>query len=241
MDSRDIISWNTIISCYGFSDYPHEALLLFEEMKAEGFQANRVTFVALLTACSHAGKLKEGFQFFEAMRKQYGIIPDVSHYACLVDCMGRIGELHGAYEFIKNMPIEPDDCVWSALLSSCRIHGDLDLAEVAASHLIQLKPQHSGYWVLLSNIYADASRWDDVAKVRAAMKEASVKKFPGYSWIEISQSEVHQFLTADKSHKNSGDIYLALEGLTLQLQDEGYVPRLDLKFSWKGSFDCLKS
>ncbi|KAH0449413.1 hypothetical protein IEQ34_020105 [Dendrobium chrysotoxum] len=240
MDFCDIISWNTIISCYGFSDRPQEALLLFEEMKAEGLKPNRVTFIALLSACSHAGMLKEGLEFFETMSKRYGIIPDVSHYACIVDSMGRIGELYRAYEFIKDMPIEPDDCIWSALLSSCRIHGDLELAEVAARHLIQLKPKHSGYWVLLSNIYADAARWEDVAKVRAAMKDASVKKIPGYSSIEVGQSEVHRFLTADKSHENSDDIYVALEGLTMQLKDEGYVPRLDFKFSFKGSFDCFK-
>ncbi|KAK8944247.1 Pentatricopeptide repeat-containing protein [Platanthera zijinensis] len=231
MDSYDIISWNTLISCYGFSDQPQEAFTLFEKMKSLGLKPNRVTFIALLSACSHAGMLKEGLHYFETMSDQYGILPDVAHYACIVDNLGRMGELHRAFEFIKEMPVEPDDYIWSALLSSCRSHGNLELAEAAAMNLIALKPQHSGYWVLLSNIYADASMLDDAANVRAAMKDGGVKKCPGYSWIEVGQSEVHRFLTADKSHQSNLDIYVSLEGLTMQLKDEGYIPRLDSKFS----------
>ncbi|PKA54108.1 Pentatricopeptide repeat-containing protein [Apostasia shenzhenica] len=230
-DLVDIISWNTIISCYGFSDAPKAAFLLFQKMKASGLKPNRVTFVSLLSACSHAGMLDEGLHYFEIMTKQYGIIPDVAHYTCLVDNMGRRGELYRAYQFIKEMPIEPDDRIWSALLVSCRIHGNLELAEIAAKQLVELNPTHSGYWVLLSNIYADASRWEDVANVRAAMKDVGVKKFPGYSWIRVGQNEVRRFLTADESHRNSNDIYLALDGLTMQLKDEGYVPLVDSMFS----------
>ncbi|KAG0500152.1 hypothetical protein HPP92_000224 [Vanilla planifolia] len=185
MVSCDIISWNTIISCYGFNGCPQEAILLFEEMKLEGLKPNRVTFIALLSAFSHAGMVDQGLDYFKSMSTQYGIIPDVGHYACIVDNMGRLGELGRAYQFIKDMPMEPDDCIWSALLSSCRIHGNLELAEVAAKNLVKLKPQHSGYWVLLSNVYSDASRWDDVANVRAAMKDGGVKKCHGYSWVEI--------------------------------------------------------
>ncbi|KAG0495547.1 hypothetical protein HPP92_000238 [Vanilla planifolia] len=158
MVSCDIISWNTNISCYGFSGCPQEAILLFEEMKLEGLKPDRVTFIALLSACSHAGMVDQGLDYFKSMSTQYGIIPDVVHYACIVDNVGRLGELDRAYQFIKDMPMEPDDCIWSALLSSCRIHGNLKLAEAAAKNLVKLKPQHSGYWVLLSNIYSAASR-----------------------------------------------------------------------------------
>ncbi|KAG0495606.1 hypothetical protein HPP92_000297 [Vanilla planifolia] len=201
-------------------------------MKLEGLKLDRVTFIALLSACSHAGMVDQGLDYFKSTSTQYGIIPDVGHYACMVDNMGRLGELDRAYQFIKDIPMEPDDCIWSALLSSCRIHGNLELAEVAAKNLVELKTQHSGYWDLLSNIYSDASRWDDVANFRAAMKDGGVKKCAGYSWVEIGNSEVHRFLTADKSHKSCSDIYVALEGLTMQLKDEGYVPCADSKFSF---------
>ena len=224
MEWSDNISWNTIISCYGFSASPHEAISLFEKMIEQGWKPNRITFIALLSACSHAGMLEKGLHYFETMEKEHGTVPDLDHYTCIVDNMGRLGQLERAYQFIKDMPIEPDDCIWSALLSSCRIHGNIELAEVAAKNLIELEPQHSGYWVLLSNIYANASRWRDVASVRAAMKDGGVKKSPGYSWIEVGGSELHRFLNADKFHKKCDDIYLALDGLTEQLKDEGYVP-----------------
>lgn len=224
MEWSDSISWNTIISCYGFSAFPDQAISLFEEMVGQGWKPNRITFIALLSACSHAGLLEKGLHYFETMEKEHGIVPDLDHYTCIVDNMGRSGQLERAYQFIKDMPIEPDDCIWSALLSSCRIHGNIELAEVAAKNLIELKPQHSGYWVLLSNIYANASRWRDVRSVRAAMEDGGVKKIPGYSWIEVGGSELHRFLNADKSHKKCDDIYLALDGLTEQLKDKGYVP-----------------
>lgn len=226
-ECRDNITWNTIISCYGINAGPYEAFSLFKEMQEQGWKPNRVTFIALLSACSHAGLLDEGLYYFEAMTEEYGIVPDVDHYACIVDNLGRAGQLKRAYQFIKNMPIKPDDCVWSALLSSCRIHGNIELAEVVAKKLIELDPQHSGYWVLLSNIYADASRWKDVAYVRQAMRDGGVKKCPGYSWIELGGSELHRFLTSDKSHRQRFDIYSTLNGLTKQLKDEGYVPLID--------------
>ncbi|XP_042387663.1 pentatricopeptide repeat-containing protein At4g16470-like [Zingiber officinale] len=226
---KDVISWNTIISCYGFSARPQEAILLFDRMKDEGWKPNRVTYIALLSACNHAGLIDEGLHYFETMVSEHGIVPDVDHYTCIVDSLGKAGLLKKAYQFIKDMPVEPDDYIWGALLSSCRIHGDVQLAEIAAKHLIELDPQHSGYWVLLSNVYADASRWGDVSEVRAAMKGAGVNKCPGFSWVEVGGREVHRFLTADKLHEQCDDIYLALDGLTKQLKDEGYVPLVNPK------------
>ncbi|WOL07981.1 hypothetical protein Cni_G16732 [Canna indica] len=226
---KDVISWNTIISCCGFSAHPEEAISFFHRMKEEGWKPNRVTYIALLSACSHAGLLDEGLHYFETMTSEHGIVPDVDHYACIVDGLGRAGQIKKAYQFIKDMPIEPDDCIWGALLSSCRIHGDMELAEVAAKHLIELDPQHSGYWVLLSNVYADASMWRDVSEVRAAMKDSGVNKCPGFSWVDIDGREVHRFLSIDKLHPKCDDIYLALDGLTKQLKDEGYIPLVNPK------------
>ncbi|XP_039132635.1 pentatricopeptide repeat-containing protein At4g21300-like [Dioscorea cayenensis subsp. rotundata] len=231
MESRDTISWNTIISCCAFSASPRESFSLFDRMLQQGFKPNRVTFIALLSACSHAGLLEEGLYFFDSMARDHGVVRDLDHYACIIDNLGRVGELDRAYQFIKGMPIEPDECIWSALLNACRIYGNVELAEVAAKKLIQLDPQHSGYWVLLSNIYADASRWDDVRHVRAAMKHGGVVKCPGFSCVEIGGSETHKFLTGDMSHNQSDDIYSALDGLTENLKDEGYIPLLDHKFA----------
>ncbi|XP_058084587.1 pentatricopeptide repeat-containing protein At3g16610-like [Magnolia sinica] len=229
MELKDIISWNTMISCYGINARPCEAFLLFEEMQERGWQPTRVTFIALLSACSHAGLVDEGLRCFETMSSKHGISPDIEHYACIVDSLGRAGHLDVAYRLIKSMPMEPDDCIWGALLSSCRIHRNVVLAEVAARHLIELEPHHSGYRVLLSNVYADAKRWDDVAQVRAGMKDDGVKKCPGCSWIDVG-GELHTFYTEDKSHKQWTAIDLTLDGLTEQLKAEGYIPTIESKF-----------
>lgn len=231
IDRKDMISWNIIISCYGYSASPRKAIILFHQMQDEGYKPNRVTFISLLVACSHAGLLGEALLYFEEMGRAYNITPDEAHYACIVDCFGRAGQLEKAYDFIKGMPIVPNVCVWGALLSSCRIHGNIGLAEICAKKLIELDPQHSGYWILLKNIYAEAMRWNDAAQLRAAMKDKGIKKCPGYSWIEVGDSELHRFLTGDQLHKQCDHIYEVLGGLTEQLIDEGYEPRIDVNLT----------
>lgn len=106
-------------------------------MIAVGLKPNRVTFVALLSACSHAGNLDKGLHYFESIAKEHGIAPDLEHYVCMVDTMWKTGKLERAYQFIQNMPIKPDDCIWCSLISSCRIHGIVELAEIAARNLIE--------------------------------------------------------------------------------------------------------
>ncbi|KAF5192004.1 Pentatricopeptide repeat-containing protein, partial [Thalictrum thalictroides] len=172
------------------------------------------------------------------MRSEYGISPDVEYYACLVDNLARAGWLNEAYTLIKSMPMQPDDCVWVALLSGCQIHGNVPLAEVAARHLVELKPQHSGYHVLLSNIYTDASGQKDAAHVRTVMKDMGVKKFPGYSWIEVN-GEFHTFLTADKTHEQRQVIYFTLDGLTKRLLTELGLLINYLKEATHGKFHFL--
>ncbi|KAJ8617544.1 hypothetical protein MRB53_013730 [Persea americana] len=229
MTYRDNVSWNTIISCCSINARASEAFLHFQEMQEHGWKPNHITFVALLSACGRAGLVGEVLHCFQNMTSKHGVTPDLEHYGCIVDSLGRAGLLDEAYQLIESMPIVPDHCIWGALLSGCRIHGNVHLAEVAASHLVELEPQHSGYRVLLSNIYADAQRWDDVARVRAGMKNEGVTKCPGCSWVDVG-GVFHTFFTADKTHIQSRTIYLTLDGLTKQLDVEGYVPLKDPEF-----------
>lgn len=226
MTRKDNVSWNTIISCYSINARASEAFLHFQKMQEQGWQPNHVTFVALLSAYGRAGLVDEVLRCFQTMSREHGVTPNLEHYACVIDGLGRAGRLDEAYQLIERMPIVPDHCIWGALLGGCRVHGNVHLAEVAASHLIELEPQHSGYRVLLSNIYADARRWDDVARVRAGMKDEGVNKCPGCSWVDVG-GEFHMFFTADKTHIQSMTTYLTLDGLTKQLNVEGYVPLKD--------------
>ncbi|XP_030973109.1 pentatricopeptide repeat-containing protein At4g21300-like [Quercus lobata] len=227
MQGKNEVSWNSIISAYGNHSHLKDSLTLFHEMLENGIQPDHVTFLAIISACAHAGQVDNGAHYFRCMTEEYGIPARMEHYACMVDLFGRAGRLNKAFETIKSMPFTPDAGVWGTLLGACRVHGNVELAEVASRHLFDLDPQNSGYYVLLSNIHADAGQWGSVHKIRSLMKERQVQKVPGYSWIDINNI-THIFSAADGSHPQSAEIYSLLNNLLLELRKEGYVPQLYL-------------
>ncbi|KAF9587099.1 hypothetical protein IFM89_039682 [Coptis chinensis] len=155
-------------------------------MLKEGVQPRDVTFVGVLVACTHAGLVDEGVQYFESMKKVHRIEPRMKHYGCIVDLLSRSGFLDRAYEFITSIPITPDAIVWRILLSACKVHGNVILAEIALKKLLELEPSNSSNYVLLSNTYAGADRWDEVVTMRKLMKESYVQKATGCSSIEVN-------------------------------------------------------
>ncbi|KAK6150188.1 hypothetical protein DH2020_017713 [Rehmannia glutinosa] len=225
MESPNEVSWNSIISAYGNHGKLKQCLALFHEMENEGFQPDHVTFLAIISACGHAGQVDEGKRQFNRMIQDYGITARMEHYACLIDLFGRAGRLEEAFQVIDEMPFTPDAGIWGTLLGACRIHGNVELAEAASEHLFRLDPQNSGYYVLLSNLHADSGTWVRVDQIRNIMKERGVQKIPGYSWIEVDKAS-HVFGAADKNHPQSSQIYMLLNNLLVELQDEGYVPQL---------------
>eukprot|EP01018_Ginkgo_biloba_P022395 Gb_02037 [translate_table: standard] len=227
MSQRDLVSWNAMIAGYGMHGHGEEALALFYQMQQMGMKPDSITVTGILSACSHAGLVDEGWDFFDQITRNYHITPSVEHYACMVDLLGRAGCLHEAHDFIRNMPLRPNGSVWGALLGACRIHCNVELGQVVAECLFELEPENEGNYVLLSNIYAATGRWTDVEKVRKMMKDRGLKKKPGCSWVEI-QNKVHVFRVGDKSHPQTEKIYGMLESLTRQMKKAGYVP--DTKF-----------
>eukprot|EP01018_Ginkgo_biloba_P029281 Gb_13717 [translate_table: standard] len=245
MPVRDKVSWTTTIVGYTQHGRSEEALQLFEEMKHSGMKPDHITFVGVLSACSHAGLVYEGRCFFSSMSRDYCIQPTMEHYACMVDLLGRCGRVDEAEDIINNMPFDPDAVMWGALLGACRIHGKVDLGERAAEKLFELEPQNAATYVLLSNIYAAAGRWDDVAAVRMKMKNRGVTKQPGCSWIEV-KNKVHAFLVGDRSHPQTEKIYSTLEALARQMKDLGYSPNTnfvlhDVEEEEKEQFLCHHS
>ncbi|XP_043699074.1 pentatricopeptide repeat-containing protein At3g29230-like [Telopea speciosissima] len=185
MPFKDIVSYNSMIA--GFANHGHaeDALKLFSELVRYGLQPDAVTFVGVLTACSHAGLLDLGCKFFNCMTRHYRIEPLVDHYSCIVDLLGRAGLVQKAYELIKVMKVEPHAGVWGALLAACRTYCNVEVGKIAAKELFKMEPANPGNYVLLSNIYARANMWDDVSKVRHWMRRTGVAKTDGCSWIEI--------------------------------------------------------
>eukprot|EP01018_Ginkgo_biloba_P027015 Gb_10922 [translate_table: standard] len=213
MHQRNSVSWTTMIAGYAMHGCGKEALKLFEQMLHSGMIPDHVTLLCVLSACCHAGLVDEGLSYFDCMIQYYCITPAMEHYGCIVDLLGRAGRLDEAQNFINKMPIKPDATVWKSLLSACKTHNNIELGECAAEHLFELDPKNATPYVLLSNIYAAAGRWDDSENVRRMMKDRKVKKNPGCSWIEVNK-QVHTFLIGDRSHPQNaqnlckvGDIF----------------------------------
>ncbi|XP_058109448.1 pentatricopeptide repeat-containing protein At1g25360 [Magnolia sinica] len=219
----DSVSWNAMIAALGQHGQGTEALDLFDRMLHEGISPDRITFLTVLSACSHAGLVEEGCRYFELMENVYGITPSADHYARLIDLLCRAGRISEAKNMIGTMPFKPRPPIWEALLSGCCIHGDMALGIHAAEKLFELTPQHDGTYVLLSNMYAAVGRWDDVARVRKMMKDRGVKKEPGCSWIDVA-NKVHVFLVDDTVHPEVQQVYRFLESLGATMRKLGYVP-----------------
>uniref|UniRef100_A0A2N9HRQ4 DYW domain-containing protein n=1 Tax=Fagus sylvatica TaxID=28930 RepID=A0A2N9HRQ4_FAGSY len=227
MEEQTIVSWSAMIAGLAMHGQAEEALRLFSKMIQIGMKPNDVTFIGLLHACSHMGMIDKGREFFTSMTRDYGIIPRIEHYGCMVDLFSRAGLLQEAYEFIMKMPIKPNGVVWGALLGGCRVHKNIELAEEAIQHLSELDPLNDGYYVVLSNIYAEAERWEDTAKVRRLMRDQGVKKTPGWSSITID-GVVHEFVAGDESHPQAEEIFQMWGKLLQKLKLKGYVPKTSI-------------
>ncbi|KAI3465495.1 hypothetical protein Pfo_022158 [Paulownia fortunei] len=223
MPCLDSVSWNAMIAALGQHGHGAQALELFREMLEERILPDRITFLTVLSACSHAGLVEEGQEYFKSMNKLYGITPGEDHYARLIDLLCRAGKLTEAKNVIQTMPFEPGAPIWEALLAGCRLHGDMDLGVQAAEQLFEMIPQHDGTYILLANMFSTAGRWDDVAKVRKFMRDRGVKKEPGCSWLEV-ENKVHVFLVDDTVHPEVQAVYSYLKELVLRLRKLGYVP-----------------
>ncbi|KAF4360231.1 hypothetical protein G4B88_016220 [Cannabis sativa] len=188
MKRRNLISWNTMILALANHGHVDKALSLFSEM-LEVERPDNVSFLGVLSACSHGRLVSEGRKYFDIMTKDYNIKPTMKHYGCMVDILGRAGLLEEAYQFIISMPIECNAIIWRTLLAACRTHGDVKLGKEVRKHLLRLDPDHSSDYVLLANMYASAGEWNRVISVRNSMKDRHVKKpEPGNSFIEDSSS-----------------------------------------------------
>ncbi|KAM7486607.1 hypothetical protein LguiA_002616 [Lonicera macranthoides] len=185
MPEKNVFSWTSMIDGYGKNGNPNEALELFNMMqRVYRIEPNYVTFLSALSACAHAGLVAKGKQIFQSMESEYKMKPKMEHYACMVDLLGRAGSLNQALEFVAQMPEKPNSDVWAALLSSSRLHGDVEMANIAANELFKLSGDgRPGAYVALSNTLAEAGKWDSVSELRELMKVRMISKDTGFSWV----------------------------------------------------------
>ncbi|KAK9273771.1 hypothetical protein L1049_018581 [Liquidambar formosana] len=220
LPERDFVSWTSMITAYGSHGHAFEALKLFSDMQQSSAKPDKVTFLAVMSACGHAGLVDEGYYYFNQMTMVYGIKPTVEHYSCLMDLLGRAGRLHEAYEILQRTPgIREDVGLLSTLFSACHLHRELELGEEIARLLIEKDPNDHSTYIILSHIYASVNKWDEVRKVRLQMKKLGLKKNPGCSWIEIDK-KIQSFFVEDKSHPQTEMVYECLAILTSHMEKD---------------------
>ncbi|GKU97241.1 hypothetical protein SLEP1_g10411 [Rubroshorea leprosula] len=222
MPQRNVVTWNAMFN--GLAMHGRGRLLvdMFPRMTEE-VNPDNLTFMAVLSACSHSGLVDQGCHYFDSLEPVYGIAPKIEHYACMVDLLGRAGRLEEAENLIKKMPIPPNEVVLGSLLGSCSVHGKIELGERVLQQLIQMDPHNIGYQILLSNMYSLAGQSDKANALRKTLKTRGIRKVPGMSSIHIG-GKVHQFSAGDKSHPRTREIYLMLDDMVQRLRLAGYAP-----------------
>lgn len=223
LQKRDVTTYNSLIVGFSLNGKSVEAVQVFQRMVSEGIKPSNITFTSVLNACSHGGLLDLGFEIFDSMTVGYGIEPEIEHYGCMVDLLGRVGHVEEAYKFISSMKLPPDRVIWGSLLSACNNHKKFELGERVAEILASRGEADSSTFILLSNMYASWGKWEQAASLRAKLKELGVEKEPGCSSVEV-QNEVHEFILGDIRHPQREAIYKKLEELNQILYLKGYSP-----------------
>lgn len=227
IEGKNLILWNAMIAGFSKHARPCEAMMLFEKMQQLGLKPNEVTYISVLSACSHMGLVEKGQGYFDLMLKDNAIQPNVLHYSCMVDVLGRAGKTNEAWELINSMPFRAIPSMWGSLLNSCRVHGNIELGIIAAQHLFELEPDNAANHVLLSNIYAANKQWGEVAKARKLLRDSGARKEIGKSWIN-AKGKVHIFVVGENNHPRMPEIYAKLEDLRNEIDRLGY--KLEVKY-----------
>ncbi|KAM2903335.1 hypothetical protein COP2_003162 [Malus domestica] len=213
---RDIILYNVMLAGYAHHGHENKAIQIFNEMLEKGMGPDAITFLALLSACRHSCLVELGEQFFYLMEKVYNVLPEIEHYACMIDLYGRANQLDKAIAFMRKIPIESDTILWGAFMNACRVNGNAVLAREAEEKLLKLEGDIGDRYVQLVNFYAAEGDWDEVCRIRKKMKRKEAKKTAGCSWLYV-ENGVHIFISGDKAHPRAEAINCTLALLTEEL------------------------
>lgn len=216
---KDLITFTAMIGCYAMHGMAEEAVELFSKMLKIDIRPDHVVLTTLLSACSHAGLVDAGIKIFKSIREIHRVEPTAEHYACMVDLLARSGRLQDAYMFALDMPPHVVNAnAWGSLLGACKVHGEVEIGQLAADHLFSMEAGDIGNYVIMSNIYAADEKWDGVESVRKLMKSKDMKKPAGCSWIEVDKTR-HLFIASDVKHQDRSCIYDMLGSLYQQIKD----------------------
>ncbi|ONK73603.1 uncharacterized protein A4U43_C04F33350 [Asparagus officinalis] len=220
---KETVSWTSMIIALAQHGLGEQAIDLFEEMIKISVEPDHITYVGVLSACTHVGFVQKGKTYFEMMKNVHNIEPTSSHYACMIDMLARGGLLEESLDFIKSMPVEPDDIAWGSLLSGCKVHKNVNIAEFAADRLLSLDPNNSGAYTALANVYSSCGKWREAANVWKLMKDKGVKKEQGFSWMHV-KNKVHVFGVDDSVHPQREGVYKMAAKFWEEIKKAGFVP-----------------
>ncbi|KAL0332369.1 UNVERIFIED_CONTAM: Pentatricopeptide repeat-containing protein [Sesamum calycinum] len=223
MPEHNHVSLNSMIAGYAQHGLGVQALLIFEQMVEKNIAPTSITFVSVLSACAHTGRVEDGHRYFCLMTEKFKIEPEAEHYTCMIDLLGRAGKVDEVEKLINSMPYDPSTMGWASLLRASRTHGNMELAEKAALQCLQLDPSNAAPYVMLAHMYARVNRWEEVAMIKRYMRDRGVKRRPGCSWIEVDK-RIHVFVAEDKSHPMIEKIYEFWEEMSKKIKLAGYVP-----------------
>ncbi|XP_050379989.1 pentatricopeptide repeat-containing protein At5g39680 [Argentina anserina] len=245
MTYRDSVTWNAMISGFSHHGLGKDAVNVFHDMLAAGQSPDHVTFVGVLSACAHMGLVQEGFYYLNRLMIQFGVEPGVEHHTCVVGLLSRSGQLDEAERYMRTTAVKWDIVAWRTLLNACYVHKSYGLGKRVAEVLLQMDPNDMGTYILMSNMYAKARRWDGVVNIRKLMRDRNIKKEPGVSWIEIRNS-THIFCSDDNRHPESSQILGKVRELLAKIKPLGYVPDIaavlhDVEDEQKEDYLCYHS
>ncbi|XP_057960898.1 pentatricopeptide repeat-containing protein At4g14850-like [Malania oleifera] len=235
IEYRNVVCWTSIITACQQHGCANQVIELFEDMLVEGISPDYITFVSVLSACGHTGRVEQGFAYFNSMTNVHGMNPGPEHYACMVDLLARAGRLDEAKRFVESMPIGPDVSIWGALLGACRNYGDLEMGREVAEKLFEMEPDNPGNYVLLSNMYMRDGMLKEANEVRRLMGINGVRKEPGCSWIDVKNT-TFVFTSHDRSHSKAEEIYAMLGKLKELVKKKGYVAETQFAVNSVGEY-----
>lgn len=214
-----VLLWTALIAGYAQQGNYTASIHHFKKMQLAGVQPDGVTFTAILSACSHAGLVEEGLAYFCSMSRDYGISPELQHYASVIDILGRAGDFGRVQHLLATMPMEPDLAIWSSLLGACRKHRNVMLGKQAFQNAVSLQPRDGSAYVMMSDIYADAGLWEQQDAVKALRDKEVPWKKAGKSWIQHEQTS-STFVAEDFTHLQSNHLHDSIELLSLRLNEK---------------------
>lgn len=224
-----VASWGAMIAGYAAHGNLSLASSNFEYMLRQGIMPNEVIYTSILDACSHAGQVNTGCEYFKGMKEKHGILPGIQHFGCMVDLFGRAGFFDEAEELLELMPIAPDLKSWMSLLNGCQKYRNVKLARHCFNQVVRLDPGATAGYVLMMQIYAHAHMWDNVKEIQELRRYCNAWKKPGRAWIEAN-TEVHEFVVNEQNHPMMDKVHNLLENLRKPMEVEGYIPEAELAF-----------